>query len=117
MPQPCPRKLRPALAAVLMKLAEICVIEQHFDKLLLGVQPTNLGLGTPDAAALMVRIVRGWAKDMAMTPRRGRMPTLCCQLIWKTPTAGLFVLRAWKRPGLYAHSLQRFARRNGLPVT
>ena len=53
MPQPCPRKLRPISLAV--KLAESCVI----DRLLKGVEPTNLGLGTPDAAALIVRIVRG----------------------------------------------------------
>ena len=66
MPQPCPRKLRPiALAEVLMKLAERCVIEQHIERLLKGVEPTYLGLGTPDAAALIVRIVRGWANDMA----------------------------------------------------
>ena len=53
MPQPCPRKLRPiALAEVFMKLAESCVIEQHTGRLLKGVEPTNLGLGTPDAAAL-----------------------------------------------------------------
>ena len=60
MPQPCPRKLRPiAFAEVLVKLAESCVIEQHIERLLKGVEPTNLGLGTPDAAALIVRIVRG----------------------------------------------------------
>ena len=58
MPQACPRKLRPsALAKVLMKLAESCVIEQHIERLLKGVEPTNLGLGTSDAAALIVRIV------------------------------------------------------------
>ena len=46
MPQPCPRKLRPvALAEVLMKLTESYVIEQHIDKLLKGVEPTNLELG------------------------------------------------------------------------
>ena len=57
MPQPCPRKLRPtALADVLMKLVESCVTEQHIDRLLKGVEPTNLGLGTPDAAALIVPI-------------------------------------------------------------
>ena len=48
-----------SLAGVLMKLAESCVIEQHIERLLKGVEPTNLGLGTPDAAALNVRIVRG----------------------------------------------------------
>ena len=70
MPQPCPRKLRPiALAEVLMKLAESCVIEQHIGRLFKGVEPTNLGLGTPDAAALIVPIVRGWANDMAVAPK------------------------------------------------
>ena len=52
MPQPCLPKLRPiALAEVLVKLAESHVIEQHIERLLKGVEPTNLGLGTPDAAA------------------------------------------------------------------
>ena len=50
LPQPCPRKLRPiALAEVLMKSTESCVIEQHIDRLLKSVEPTNLGLGTLDA--------------------------------------------------------------------
>ena len=44
MPKPCPRKLRPPLAEVLMKLAECCVIEQQVDKLLKVVEPTNLDL-------------------------------------------------------------------------
>ena len=66
MPQPCARILRPvALPEVLMKLAECCVIEQHICKLLEVVEPTNLGLGTPDAAVLIVQIVRGWALDTA----------------------------------------------------
>ena len=75
MPQPCPRKLRPiALAEVLMKLTEGCVIEQHIDRLLKSVEPTNLGLGTPDAAALIVRIriVRDWANDVAVAPKVGQ---------------------------------------------
>ena len=61
-----------ALAEVLMKLTESCVIEQHIDKLLKSVEPTNLGLGTPDAAALIVRIVRGWANDMGMAPTQAQ---------------------------------------------
>ena len=37
LPQPCPRKLRSiALAEVLMKFTESCVIEQHIDRLLKG---------------------------------------------------------------------------------
>ena len=44
LPQPCPRKLRPiALAEVLMKLTESCITEQHIDRLLKSVEPTNLG--------------------------------------------------------------------------
>ena len=31
-----------------------------------------MGLGTPDTAALIVRIVRGWANDMAMAPKEGQ---------------------------------------------
>ena len=55
-----------------MKLTESCIIEQHIYRLLKSVEPTNLGLGTPDAAALIVRIVRGWATDMAVTPKEGQ---------------------------------------------
>ena len=73
MPQPCAPKLRPVtLAEVLIKLAERCVIEQHIDRLSKGVEPTDLELGTPDAAALIVRIVRGWANDMAVAPKEGQ---------------------------------------------
>ena len=61
-----------ALAEVLMKLTESCVIEQHIDRILKGVEPTKLELGTPDAAALIVRIVRGWANDMAVAPKEGQ---------------------------------------------
>ena len=59
MPQPCPHKSRPtALAEVLMRIAESCIIEQHISKLLKVVEPTNFE--TPDAAALILRIARGW---------------------------------------------------------
>ena len=57
------------LAEVLMKLAGSVVIEQHIGKLLEVVEPTNLGLGKPDAAALIVRVVRGRALDIASTPK------------------------------------------------
>ena len=76
LPQPCPRKLRPvALAEVLMKLTESFVIEQHIDRLLKSAEPRNLGLGTPGAAAMIVRIVRGWANDRSrphLAPKSGR---------------------------------------------
>ena len=71
LPQPCPRKLRPlALAEVLIKLTGSCIIEQHKDRHLKSVEPTNLRLGTPDAAVLIVRMVRGWANDMAAAPKQ-----------------------------------------------
>ena len=41
-----------------MRIAESCVIEQHISKLLKVVEPTNFE--TPDAAALILRIARGW---------------------------------------------------------
>ena len=55
-----------------MKLTESCIIEQHIDRLLKSVEPTNLGLGTPDATALIVRIVPGWANDMAGAPKQAQ---------------------------------------------
>ena len=55
-----------------MKLTESCVIEQHTDRLLKCVEPTNLGLGTPGAAALIARRVRGWANDMAGAPKKSQ---------------------------------------------
>ena len=55
-----------------MELTETCVIEQHIGDLLRSVEPTNLGLGTPDAAVLIVRIVRGWTNDTAMAPKEGQ---------------------------------------------
>ena len=71
--KPEPGQQRPiALAEVLMKLTESCVIEQHIDRLLKSVEPTILGLGTPGAAALIVRIVRGWANDMAGAPKEAQ---------------------------------------------
>ena len=53
-----------------MTLTESCIIEQHIDRLFESVEPTNFALGTPDAAALIVRIVRGWANDKAAAPKQ-----------------------------------------------
>ena len=47
-------------------------LSSTFGRFLKGVEPTNLGLGTPDAAALIVCIVRGWANDMAGAPKEGQ---------------------------------------------
>ena len=96
-----------------MKLTESCAIEQHIDRLLKSVEPTNLGLPTPDAAALIVRIVRGWANDTAVATKKGQDADVVLPVDWENA----FDQRAWKWPGLHAHSLQRFARRNGSPVT
>ena len=93
------------------------MIGQHIDKLLKGVGQTNLGLGTPDAAALTVRIVRGWANDMAMAFEKGQDANVVLPIDWKTPTAGRFVQRASKRPGPHARNLQLFARPNESPAT
>ena len=95
IPQPCPQKLRPvALAEVFMKLAETCVVEQHIGWLFEAVEPTNLGPGTQDAAALIVRIVRGWAADIAAAPK-GEMDG----------------------PGMLARSWLQYVRHNGSHVT
>ena len=65
LPEPTPRKLRPvALAEALLKFVEGVVIQHNIESILRHVEPHNLGLGTPDAAALIVRAVRGWANDI-----------------------------------------------------
>ena len=45
---------------------------RSFGRVQKSVEPTNLGLGTPDPAAPIVRIVRGWANDMAGAPKEGQ---------------------------------------------
>ena len=99
MPHPCPRKLHPvALAEVLMKLTETCVIKQHIDRLLRSVEPTILELGTPDAAALTVRIVRGWANDMAGAPKQGRaFRSTCLEAVRSTcPQLAAICVAQWE---------------------
>ena len=46
------------------------MIEQHIERLLKGVEPTD---------ALIVRIVRGWANDMAVTPKEGQITRIGLQ--------------------------------------
>ena len=100
-----PKKIRPiALAEVLMKLAESCVIEQHIEKLFKGVEPTNLGLGTPDAAALMVRIVRGCANDMAMAPKVGQDADVVLPIDVENAYGRAFRSTYWKPRGARARS-------------
>ena len=111
MPQPCPRMLRPiALVEVLMQLAESCVIEQHIDGLRKGEEPTNLGLGTPDAAALMCALYEAGRTTWRWHPRRDRMQTSCNQLIRKTPVP--FDQHAWKRRGVPAVSFDNPQEKN-----
>ena len=70
-----------------MKLTESCVIEQHIDRLLEGVEPTNFGFGTLDAAALIVRIVWSWANDMAVASKDGQDADVVLPNDLETPTA------------------------------
>ena len=92
-----------------MKLAECCVIEQHIDRLHKGVEPTNLGLGTLDATALIVRIARGWANDMAATPKVGQDADVVLPLDLENAFGRAFR----SRRGVPAGSLLRFVRHNG----
>ena len=99
-----------------MKLTESCVIDQHNDRLLKGVEPANSGLGPPDAAAPIVRIVRGTANDMAMAPKQGQDADVVPPIELENSLEH-FDHRAWKQRGVRALSLLRFARRNGNPAT
>ena len=102
LPQPCPRKLRPIALADVLKLTESCVVEQHIDRLLKTVEPTNLGLGTPDAAALIVRILPSWANDMAGAPKQEQD----ADVVLPSDLENAFGRHASKRRGAHARSLQ-----------
>ena len=105
LPQPCPRKLRSvALAEVLMKLTESCVIEHHTDRLLKSVEPTNLGAWHAGCGGADSAHCTGLGERHGGAPKEVRMLKSCCHLTWKTLTAELFDLRAWKRPELHVHS-------------
>ena len=57
---PAPRKLRPiALSEPLVKLTESAAVEADLERLLKHTEPKNMGIGTPDGAALIVRVLRG----------------------------------------------------------
>ena len=45
----------------LLKYVETMIIDEELAAILRAVEPRNLGLGTPDAAAVSVRAVRAWA--------------------------------------------------------
>ena len=92
--------------------AESCVIEQHVDRLLKGVEPTNLGLCTPNAAALVVRIARRWANDMAMAPKECQDAGVVLPIDLEKPAEEPFDQRTGKRRGVL-----RSARHNGNPAT
>ena len=102
MPQPCPRKLRPmTLAEVLMKLAESCEIGQNIERILRTVASRILGIGTPDAAALIVHSVGSWAAQMSNAPKR--------ELTSSSP-----VVFESANGGGHRSSLQRFLRHHSL---
>ena len=105
MPQPCPRKLRPiALADVLMKLAESCVT-------------ASSGLGTPDAAVLIARIVRGWANDMAVAPKVGQDADVVLPIDVENAWGRAFRSTCLEAARSACLSLLRFVRHNGNPET
>lgn len=55
-------KLRPiGLAEPPLKLVEGVVTQEQLTSLLRQLEPEQLGIGTPDAAGLIVRLVRSWA--------------------------------------------------------
>ncbi len=55
-PNPEARMLRPiARAEALVKFTETTTIDEESKHVLIKMEPRNLGLGTPDAAALIVR--------------------------------------------------------------
>ena len=112
--EPCPRKLRPtALAEVLVKLTESCIIEQHSDRLRKGVEPTDLGLGTPDAAALIVRIVQGWANDMVGAPEQAQDADVVPPIDLENAYGRAFRSTCLEAARALARSWQRSAQHNG----
>ena len=65
-----PRKLRPiALSEAPLKLVESMTIQEEVEATLRQVEPYNLGLGSPDGAALAVRALRAEAVRMAACNR------------------------------------------------
>ena len=61
-PDPPPRKLRPI--AISEVLVETTVLDEEITAILTRAEPENLGLGTLDAAAVIVRTLRAWAVQM-----------------------------------------------------
>ena len=82
-----------------MKLTESCIIEQHIRRLLKSVEPPNLGLGTPDAAALIVRIVRGWANDMAASPKQVQDADVVLPIVLENANGGFPINMPGSREG------------------
>ena len=101
-----------ALAEGSMKLTERCVIEQPVGRILRMVAHTNLGLLTPDAAALVVRAVRGQAAQMSNAPKRELDGNVVLSVDFGNACG-----QAWRPRDLSALRLQRSVRHSGTPVT
>ena len=70
------RKLRPiACAEPLLKFAETLVNEEETKDVLKKLEPRQLGCGTPDAAPLLVRLMRSWAEDTQTSTLQSRNAT------------------------------------------
>ena len=52
------------LCEALVKTAESCVIEEEISSILATLEPTQLGVGSPDAAAILIRLARAWAREI-----------------------------------------------------
>ena len=70
------RKLWPiACAERLLKFAETLVIEEEIKDVLKKLESRQLGCGTPDAAPLLVRLMRSWAEDIHTSTLQSRNAT------------------------------------------
>ena len=59
------QRLRPiACAEPLLKFPETLIIEEEIRDILKKLEPRQLGCGSPDAAPLVVRLMRTWADEI-----------------------------------------------------
>ena len=71
------RKLRPiAMAEALLKFAEGLAVDAALPQLTAFLEPTQLGVATPDGSPVIIRAIRSWAADIvasaqdpSLTPR------------------------------------------------
>ena len=90
-----------------MKLAVSCVIEQHIEKRLATVEPTNLRLGIHRKAALIVRCVGGWSAQMAQAEKATHDAEVIFPIVWRTSIDVHTDPHAWRWRGELAPTLQQ----------